>query len=142
MGQLEDTLRYGVLVLEGQRLPYLLIGGRANLVGGEARTPQDIAITVQVEPASLSDVVSGLTQAFPALPENPVAFVKRTRVLPIVTANGIRADLVFAELPYQEEAIRRARLVTLGNTVVRVCSPEELVVHKRSSPSEQRTWTM
>ncbi|TMA57459.1 MAG: hypothetical protein E6J80_06330 [Deltaproteobacteria bacterium] len=130
MGQLEDALQSVVSVLEEQGLPYMLIGGMANLVWGEARTTQDIDITVQVEPAALSGTVIQLTQVFRALPENPLAFVKRTRVLPIVTANGIRADLIFAELPYQEEAIRRARLVTLGDTEVRVCGPEDLIIHK------------
>ena len=130
MGQLEDALHSVVSVLEGQGLPYMLMGGMANLVWGEARTTQDIDITVQVDPAQLSDTVTRLTQIFRALPENPLAFVKRTRVLPIVTANGIRADLIFAELPYQEQAIRRARPVTLGDRAVRVCSPEDLIIHK------------
>jgi predicted nucleotidyltransferase len=130
MGQLEDALRSVVLVLQEQGLPYMLIGGMANLVWGEARTTQDIDITIQVDPAALSDTVMKLSQVFQALPENPLTFVKRTRVLPVVTTNGIRADLIFAELPYQEEAIRRARSVILGDTEVRVCSPEDLIIHK------------
>jgi hypothetical protein len=130
MGQLEDALQSVVLVLEEQRLPYMLIGGMANLVWGEARTTQDIDITVQVDPAVLPHTIIRLLRLFQALPENPIAFVERTRVLPIVTANGIRADIIFAELPYQEEAIRRARPIALGNTVVQVCSPEDLIIHK------------
>jgi hypothetical protein len=130
MGQLEDALRSMVLVLEEQGLPYMLIGGMANLVWGEARTTQDIDITVQVVPAALPGAITRLTRFFRALPENPTAFVEQTRVLPVVTANGIRADIIFAELPYQEEAILRARPITLGNTVVQVCSPEDLIIHK------------
>jgi hypothetical protein len=130
MGQLEEALQSVVLVMEEQGLPYMLIGGMANLVWGEARTTQDIDITVQVDPAALPDTVTRLVQAFRALPENPLAFVERTRVLPVVTLNGIRADIIFAELPYQEEAIRRARPVTFGETIVRVCSPEDLIIHK------------
>ena len=57
MGQLEDALQSVVSVLEEQGLPYMLIGGMANLVWGEARTTQDIDITVQVEPAALSGTV-------------------------------------------------------------------------------------
>ncbi len=130
MGQLEDALRSVVAVLEEQGRPYMLIDGMANLVWGEARTTQDIDITVQVDPSRFSDTVTRLTQIFRALPENPLGFVKRTRVLPVATANGIRTDLIFAELPYQEEAIRRARPVTLGDTVVQVCSAEDLIIHK------------
>ncbi len=130
MGQLEDALRSVVTVLGEQGIPYMLIGGMANLVWGEARTTQDIDVTVQVDPAALSETIARLAQIFRVLPENPLAFVKRTRVLPVATANGIRADLIFAELPYQEEAIRRARSVRLGDTEVRVCSPEDLIIHK------------
>jgi predicted nucleotidyltransferase len=130
MGQLEDALRSVVTVLEEQGIPYMLIGGMANLVWGEARTTQDIGVTVQVDPAALAETIARLAQIFRVLPENPLAFVKRTRVLPVATANGIRADLIFAELPYQEEAIRRARSVRLGDTEVRVCSPEDLLIHK------------
>ncbi len=130
MGQLEDALRSVVTVLEEQGIPYMLIGGMANLVWGEARTTQDIDVTVQVDPTALSETIARLAQIFRVLPENPLAFVKRTRVLPVATANGIRADLIFAELPYQEEAIRRARSVRLGDTEVRVCSPEDLIIHK------------
>jgi len=130
MGQLEDALQEVVRTLEALELPYMLIGGLANLIWGEARTTQDIDITVQVDPAALPDTVSRLTQDFHALPESPLAFVQRTRVLPIMTNNGIRADLIFAELPYQEEAIRRARPLRLGATEVRVCTPEDLIIHK------------
>jgi len=130
MGQLEDALRSVVSVLEEQKLPYMLIGGMANLIWGEPRTTQDIDVTVRVEPSALVDTVAQLSQIFRALPKDPQAFVKQTRVLPIVTANGIRVDLIFAELPYQEAAIRRARPISFGGIVVQVCSPEDLIIHK------------
>jgi hypothetical protein len=130
MGQLEDALHSIVAVVEGLGLPYMLIGGVANLVWGVARTTQDIDVTIQVEPARLADTVTALTGAFRPLPENPLLFVKQTRVLPVMTPDGIRADLIFAELPYQEAAIRRARPMRLGERVVQVCSPEDLIVHK------------
>lgn len=130
MGQLEEALRSVVSVLEELVLPYMLIGGMANLIWGEARTTQDIDLTVHVDPDRLADTVTRLTQRFQALPPQPLEFVKRTRVLPLVTPNGIRADVIFAELPYQEDAIRRARPVMLGETTVQVCSPEDLIIHK------------
>lgn len=50
MGQLEEALRAVMSVLEELGLPYMLIGGMANLVWGEARTTQDIDLTVHVDP--------------------------------------------------------------------------------------------
>ncbi len=130
MGQIEEALGSVVSVLDEHGVPYMLIGGLANLAWGVARATQDIDITVRVEPADLANTVTMLARAFSALPEEPLAFVEETRVLPVVTANGIRADLIFAELPYQEQAIRRAHSVRLGNTVARVCRPEDLIIHK------------
>lgn len=130
MGQLEDALRSVVSVLEELKLPYMLIGGMANLVWGEARTTQDIDITVQVDPPALPETVTRLMQVFRALPKNPLTFVRQTRVLPIVTKDSVRTDLIFAELPYQEQAIRRARPVALGGVMVQVCTPEDLIIHK------------
>lgn len=130
MGQLEDALESVVAVLEQEGLPYMVIGGLANLVWGVARTTQDIDITVQVEPANLPDLVARLIRTLRPLPEEPLLFVRQTRVLPVVAANGIRADLIFAELPYQEQAIDRARLIRLGSIDVRICTPEDLIIHK------------
>lgn len=130
VAQLEDALHSVVTALEGLGLPYMLIGGLANLVWGVARTTQDIDITIQADPSRIADTVDALTGAFRALPDDPVSFVHETRVLPVVTDNGTRVDLIFAELPYQEQAIRRARSVRLGRTIVQVCSSEDLIIHK------------
>lgn len=48
-------------------------------------------------------------------------------------AGGVRIDLIRAGLPYEEEAIRRARLLELGGARVRVASAEDLILHKLAS---------
>jgi len=51
-------------------------------------------------------------------------------VLPLETSTGIRADVVAAGLPYEEEAIRRAVPLAVGGLDVRVCTAEDLILHK------------
>ncbi|HHY96115.1 MAG TPA: hypothetical protein GX513_14075, partial [Firmicutes bacterium] len=48
-----------------------------------------------------------------------------------------RVDLVLAGLPYEEEAIRRAQTVIVGRREVKVCAPEDLVIHKVISERPQ-----
>ena len=39
-------------------------------------------------------------------------------------------DLIFAALPYEDEAISRAKAIEVKTGVVRICSPEDLILHK------------
>ena len=42
----------------------------------------------------------------------------------------MRIDLIFAKLPYEEAAIRRAKVKRLRGVAIRICAPEDLIVHK------------
>jgi hypothetical protein len=45
-------------------------------------------------------------------------------------AESVPVDLIFAALPYEEEAIARARPIKLKSGTVPVCAPEDLILHK------------
>jgi hypothetical protein len=128
--ELEKGLLEIVSYLEGAATPYMVIGGFANLAWGVPRTTQDVDITVHVAEEDLSDFVRDIGKGFSILPTDPDGFVKETRVLPLQTSNGIRIDLIFAGLPYEETALGRARQVEVQGTGVRICSPEDLIIHK------------
>ncbi len=116
--------------LEGERLPYMVIGGVANLFWGVPRTTLDVDITVWADANQIPSLVERLAFRFKLLPEDPAEFIQQTRVLPLQTEGHIRADLIFALLPYEEEAIRRARPMPFAGRQVRICSPEDLILHK------------
>jgi hypothetical protein len=115
-------------LLEAERLPYMLMGGQANAIWGEPRATLDIDVTLWAE--DRPDAVGALSKAFRVLVDDPASFVHDTRVLPLETAGGVRIDVIFALLPFEEEAIRRARPVRIGNRDVRVCTPEDLILMK------------
>lgn len=108
----------------------MLIGGFANLVWGEPRTTMDLDITVDVAPIGMESFLAVATMCGDPLPEDPVRFAERTRVLPVRTPEDVPVDFILATLPFEVDAIARARSVRVAGIDIRVCTPEDLVIHK------------
>lgn len=129
MSGLEKALRALSAHLEERRIAYMVIGGIANLAWGMPRSTFDLDVTVWAPAGDEPALIAALCAAFTALPAEPEKFALETRVLPL-EVEGIRVDLILGQLPYEEQAIRRAPLVDMEGVRVRVCSPEDLIVHK------------
>jgi hypothetical protein len=119
--------------LKAAGVPYMVIGGAANLVWGEPRLTRDVDATVQCDIARLSDLLAALAPAFLPRCQDPEAFVRQTRVLPLSYVDGIPVDLIFAGISYERAAIQRARRVRVGAAWVRIATAEDLIVHKAIS---------
>lgn len=130
MNTLERAVGQVTRVLDEQRVPYMIIGGIANLVWGEPRTTLDVDAAVLVDEAEWPDLIQALRHAFHVLPKAPMAFLRDTHVLPVETQHGVRIDLVWARLPYEHKAIARATTEVFAGHRIRVCRPEDLVIHK------------
>jgi Nucleotidyltransferase of unknown function (DUF6036) len=135
MNAQERALQALCLALDDARLPYMLVGGQANAVWGEPRATLDIDVTVWAE--GRPNAVSQLTVRFRALVAEPETFVRETRVLPLESADGVRIDVIFGMLPFEEEAIKRARPIRVAAMEVRVCTPEDLILMKILSDRER-----
>jgi hypothetical protein len=114
-------------------VPYMVIGGVANLVWGQPRTTQDVDVTAAVPDNRVDEVITELGRRFTLLPEQPAEFMRQTRVLPLAAPNGTRIDLIRAGLPYEEAAIRRATVQELGGFRMPVATAEDLILHKLAS---------
>ena len=130
MNALERALGLLARFLEEQQIPYMIIGGIANLVWGEPRSTLDVDASVLVEEAAWPGLIEELRHTFRAIPKKPAAFLRETHVLPLETSDGIRIDLVWATLPYEHKAIARATMEDVAGQRVRVCRPEDLIIHK------------
>ncbi|MFA6316514.1 MAG: hypothetical protein WC943_03775, partial [Elusimicrobiota bacterium] len=86
MTSLEKGLRGIASFLEAKRIPYMVIGGIANLVWGVPRSTLDIDVTIWAPENDLPGIVRALASAFKALPEDPDSFAADTRVLPLEVA--------------------------------------------------------
>lgn len=144
MSHLEYSLRKITGLLNRQHIPYMLIGGIANMYWGRSRLTQDLDITILCQEEKLPQLVETIEKHFKLLPEDPIAFLKQTRVLPVITDNGVRIDLIFAGLPYEEKAVSRAITKKFGKLSARVCTAEDLIIHKiiseRSLDLEDVRW--
>ena len=58
-------------------------------------------------------------------------FVERNMVLPTMDGkSGIRVDFIFSFSPFGKQAIKRAKDIKLGKSLVRFASLEDVVIHK------------
>jgi len=137
MKALESALIAICRFLKQQNIPYMVIGGMANAVWGEPRATLDIDITIWVEDAKIRNLIQSLMPVFKLLPENPIEFISKTRVLPITTQTNTRIDLLFGMLPFEESAISRAIEKDIQGTPVRFCTAEDLILHKIISDREK-----
>jgi hypothetical protein len=110
----------------------MVIGGQAVLLYGEPRMTLDIDITLGVDVDELARVLAAVQPArLEILPADVHEFTRKTRVLPLRDpSSGIRVDLIFSFSAYEQEAIRRAKAVQIGDTAVSYASLEDLIVHK------------
>ncbi len=116
--------------LEARGIPYMVIGGIANLIWGHARATFDVDVSVLVEEQAWQELIAGLRSAFRVIPQDPIRFLRDTHVAPVEAPEGIRINLVWARLPYEQKAIARAISEEIGGYRVRVCRPEDLIIHK------------
>jgi predicted nucleotidyltransferase len=130
MNVLEQSLRQITAFLRREQIPYMLIGGMANMVWGKSRLTQDLDISLLCRDENIPVFIEKLNKKFKILPADPVSFLKQTGVLPVMGGDGIRIDLIFARLPYEENAIKRAATVQFGKLSVKVCTIEDLIIHK------------
>jgi hypothetical protein len=116
-------------------VPYMVFGGIANSIYGNPRQTFDIDIKFILE-TDIEQFLEGLNRIGRVLPEYPIKFISETNVIPI-DVHGIKVDLVRAELPFEKEAIRRSRPVNFLGIGIKVCTPEDLIIHKAVSVREK-----
>jgi hypothetical protein len=116
--------------LDALHIDYAVIGGIANAIWGQPRATIDVDVTVSVDDEDLATAIPAIGARFRPAVSDPVPFVRQTRVLPLDTADGVRIDVIFALLPFELDAIRRARSVSIANRAVRVVTAEDLILMK------------
>ena len=101
-------------------------------VWGDARLTRDADLTISssVE-TGVGPLVELITAAFESRVPDPVAFARQTRMILIRTSSGIDADLSLGMPGYEDEMFTRAIDVEFQpSRTLRVCSPEDMIIHK------------
>jgi len=113
-------------------IPYMIIGGQAVLLHGLPRMTKDIDITLGVDTLALDKVVTSIAATgLEIIPDHFRSFVEKTFVLPARhQESGIRVDFIFSFVPYERQAIDRAKPVLLAGEPVLFATAEDVIIHK------------
>jgi hypothetical protein len=119
------------LFFTARSVPYMIIGGLAVQRWGQPRLTRDVDFTVLLPPGREEVMLQEIVAAFPPRVPNAVPFAIAHRVLPIDVPGGSEADISLGLPGYEEEAIARSVQHELAEgRAVRLCSPEDLIIHK------------
>ena len=118
--------------LEQEGVPYMVIGGQAVLIYGEPRFTRDIDITLGVDTDQAARIFKIARELSLEPRENATEeFVKRNALLTVEDRETkIVVDFIFSFLPYERQAIQRAKLVHIGAASVRFATAEDTIIHK------------
>jgi hypothetical protein len=130
MTRLEAALVEMVELLDEIHLPYMLIGGLAVAQWGEPRATLDVDLTLWVEPSQFESTLELLAARLTMRATEPLAFARRTRVMPALASNGVAVDLVFAAWPLEQQAIEQAVERKVAGVTVRVAEINYLLLLK------------
>ena len=112
-------------------IPYAIIGGLAVRQWGEPRFTQDVDVTAMFPLEDTVPLLQELVAHFPPRLPDAVDFARRQRVLLVRASNGVPLDISLCLPGYEEEVMARAVDWELEpDRVVRLCSAEDLVIHK------------
>lgn len=118
--------------LSRHKIAYAIIGGFAVQQWGAPRLTVDVDLTVftpiEQEPDELVRLIH--TQ-FPRRVSDPYDLARRARLIVTQASNGRSIDISFAIPGYWDEMLERITDFELeAGKVVRVCSAEDLIIHK------------
>lgn len=107
------------------------IGGLAVLRWGEPRVTQDVDISVLAPWGEEAPVVDLLVEHLPVRRPDARAFALANRVLLVTSADGVPIDVGLAALPFEREALSRAREWRwTPELAFPVCTAEDLLIYK------------
>jgi predicted nucleotidyltransferase len=128
------TLADVVRAIEGEGLPYLLMGGAGTVTFGRSRATDDIDIFVRAEDAD--QVLEVLAAAGFETNETELTWLHKA------FRRGVLVDVIYrsaGEVYLDDEMLSRGRRRTYRGTRATIMCPEDLVVIKSLAASEEAT---
>ncbi len=132
-----NSLKKIVNFLEEHNYPYMIFGGIATAYYGYTRQTFDIDVKIYLDLSKeIRPFIKNVSQICKIRTENPVQFIKETSVLPIII-DEVGIDIVFAQLPFEINAIKRAVPIDFENLHFDICAIEDLVIQKSVSTRDK-----
>ncbi len=115
-----------------------VIGAIALGAWGEPRLTRDADLKVLLRRDDAQRLLDVLGDAYVSIQPDPLGALRGNGVAFFRDDRGSRIDLLLSDVGYDENAIRRAVEVNvLDEAVLRVATPEDLIIYKLISPREQ-----
>ncbi|HWL95184.1 MAG TPA: nucleotidyl transferase AbiEii/AbiGii toxin family protein, partial [Phycisphaerae bacterium] len=129
---LAAPLRDLVTWLSGGRIPFVIIGGVAASLQGEARFTGDIDAVVMTDESKLEEFLKDAKlHGFSPRRADPIGFARANRIVLLVhDADAMNVDLSLGILPFEQEMIERAVRVSELGMEIPIAAPEELIAMK------------
>ena len=124
-----EALRVVVDFLNQHRIPHMVIGGLANAVWGEVRMTRDADFKVSTDllPSDFRRLVlNHFAERQTGLPQH----LRSSFVIHIWALPDMAVDLLMSVFDYERQAIARAVDATIEGIPARVCTAEDLIIHK------------
>jgi hypothetical protein len=119
-------------LLKVSQVPGAIIGGVAASLQGQARATEDVDALLRLDERSLDHFLDmAIAEGFrPRIPD-AISFARRSAVLLLEhKASRVGVDLTICRLPFDSDAIDRARLIVMGDLQFSVVAPEDLIIMK------------
>ncbi|MGB9721834.1 MAG: nucleotidyl transferase AbiEii/AbiGii toxin family protein [bacterium] len=113
-----------------EKIPYVLIGGIALQHWGEPRFTRDIDVTILVDLGTEEEVIKKILSAFSPRIKDALQFALKNRICLVKSRSGYEIDISLGIPGYEEIVIKRAVECQLGKVSVKICSAEDLIIHK------------
>jgi hypothetical protein len=132
LAPLLTILRHLVAWLQAGKVQGVVIGGVAASLWGRPRLTRDVDALVLLEEGRWGEfLAAGAGHGFLPRRADALAFARETWVLLVRHGESdIDLDLVFGSLPFEKEAVIRAKWVDLGGVAIPLSSPEDLIIMK------------
>ena len=120
---------------------WLVIGGVAASLIGRPRTTRDVDAVVWLEDSRLEGFFRAAgNHGFEPRVTDALAFARQSRVVLVThTDSAIDADIALGALPFEKDAIDRARNAVVGDLVIPLPRPEDLIIMKAVAHRPQDT---
>jgi Nucleotidyl transferase of unknown function (DUF2204) len=124
---------------QAQQVPSLIIGGLAVALLGRPRVTRDVDALVLLPEERWPAFIAAAAE-FGLVPrvEDSLALAHEARVLLLRHCpTGIDVDVALGCLPFEEEAVTRAKMVKIAGVLVPLPTPEDLIIMKAVAHRER-----
>lgn len=114
-----------------EKIPYVIMGGIALQCWGEPRFTRDVDVTILIPRGEEEEIIKKILSIFSPRISDALKFALEHRVCLVRSMDACEIDISLGIPGYEEEVMERAIEYDIGGGhMVRICSAEDLIVHK------------